>query len=271
MAGQPFGGAGGASPPENYQRFFVPAIGAPLAADLVRNAALREGERVLDVACGTGVVTRLASEQVGATGAVSGLDVNPGMLAVARAATPEGMSIEWHEANAEAMPLPDASFDVVLCQLGLQFMPDRQAALREMRRVLVDGGRLAFNVPGPMPRIFAVMGEAIARHVGAQAAGFVGQVFSLHDAEEIRSLVGDAGFHDVAVHVDTRELRLPAPEAFLWQYVHGTPLAGAVAQLDDAGCDALEREVVAGWQAFVEEGALVLRVRVSVATARGGA
>src|SRR3546814_6159009 len=81
------------------------------------NAALREGERVLDVACGTGVVTRLASEQVGATGAVSGLDVNPGMLAVARAATPEGMSIEWHEANAEAMPLPDASFDVVLCQL----------------------------------------------------------------------------------------------------------------------------------------------------------
>src|SRR3546814_7630784 len=90
------------------------------------------------------------------------------MLAVARAATPEGMSIEWHEANAEAMPLPEASFDMVLCQLGLQFMPDRQAALREMRRVLVDGGRLAFNVPGPMPRIFAVMGEAIARHVRSE-------------------------------------------------------------------------------------------------------
>src|SRR3546814_12328207 len=93
------------------------------------------------------------------------------MLAVARAATPEGMSIEWHEANAEAMPLPDASFDVVLCQLGLQFMPDRQAALREMRRGLVDGGRLAFNLPGPMPRIFEVMGEANAPPPDAPAPG----------------------------------------------------------------------------------------------------
>src|SRR3546814_6056529 len=158
MAGQPFGGAGGASPPENYQRFFVPAIGAPLAADLVRNAALREGERVLDVACGTGVVTRLASEQVGATGAVAGLAVNPGMLAVARAATPEGMSIEWHEANPEAIPLTAASFDVVLCKLGLQFIPDSQAAPRQVRRVLVDGGRRALHMPGPLPQIFDVTG-----------------------------------------------------------------------------------------------------------------
>src|SRR3546814_1071922 len=103
----------------------------------------------------------------------------------------------FKQKTAYEMRISDWSSDVcssdLLCQLGLQFMPDRQAALREMRRVLVDGGRLAFNVPGPMPRIFAVMGEAIARHVGAQAAGFVGQVFSLHDAEEIRSLVGDAG------------------------------------------------------------------------------
>src|SRR3546814_12013804 len=119
MAGQPFGGAGGASPPENYQRFFVPAIGAPLAADLVRNAALREGERVLDVACGTGVVTRLASAQVGATGAVAGLDGNPGMLAVARGATHEGGSSEWLAGTADAMQLPVASVDVVLLPPGV--------------------------------------------------------------------------------------------------------------------------------------------------------
>lgn len=116
--------------PANYEKYFVPAIGAPLARDLVAAADLRPGERVLDVACGTGVITRLAAAQVGPTGAVAGLDVNPGMLAVARSATPGDTSIEWYETSAEAMPLADASFDIVLCQMGLQFIVDKVRALR---------------------------------------------------------------------------------------------------------------------------------------------
>lgn len=268
MAEQYFGKAYGGNPPANYERFFVPAIARPLATDLVHLAALRPGERVLDVACGTGVVARLASQRVGAIGTVAGLDVNPGMLAVARSATPPGMPIEWHEASAEAMPIPDASFDVVLCQMGLQFMPDKPAALREMRRVLVRGGRLILNVPGPTPRLFTIMGEALARHIGAEAAGFVNHVFSLHDMAEIQNVVSGAGFHDVSVQSDTKPLRLPVPEEFLWQYVHSTPLAGAVAQVDDDRRASLERHVVAKWQEFVNDGALVLQVRIVIATAR---
>src|ERR671924_720927 len=268
MAELYFGKAYGGNPPANYERLFVPAIGAPLATDPIHLAALRPGERVLDVACGTGVVARLASQQVGATGTVAGLDVNPGMLAVARSATPPGIPIEWHEASAEAMPLPDASFDVVLCQMGLQFMPDKHAALREMWRVLVRGGRLILKVPGPTPRPFAMMGEALARHIGAEAAGFVDHVFSLHDAAKIQNLVRGAGFHDVSVQSDTKPLRLPPPEEFLWQYVHSTPLAGAVAQVDDERLGSLERDVVAKWQEFVEDRVLVLQVRVVAATAR---
>jgi ubiquinone/menaquinone biosynthesis C-methylase UbiE len=222
----------------------------------------------LDIACGTGVVARLASQQVGATGTVAGLDINPGMLGVARSATPPGMAIEWHEASAEAMPIPDESFDVVLCQIGLQFMPDKRAALREMQRVLVRGGRLILNVPGPTPRLFTIMGEALARHVGAEAAGFVNHVFSLHDTAEIQNLVSGAGFRDVSVQSDTKPLRLPAPEEFLWQYVHSTPLAGAVAQVDDERRASLERDVVARWQEFVKDGVLVLQVRIVIATAR---
>lgn len=267
MAEQHFGKAYGGEPPANYERFFVPAIGAPLASDLIRLAALRPGERVLDVACGTGVVARLASPRVGGTGLVAGSDINPGMLAVARSATPPTMPIEWHEASAEAMPFPDASFDVVLCQMGLQFVPDKDAALREMRRVLVSGGRLILNVPGPTPRLFNILGEALTRHVGAEAAAFVVHVFSLHDTAEIQDLVSDAGFQEVAVQSDTQSLRLPAPEDFLWQYVHSTPLAGAVVQMDDDRRGSLERDVVAKWQEFVEDRALMLEVRSVVATA----
>ncbi len=268
MTEQHFGKAYGGKLPENYERFFVPAIGAPLATDLIRLAALRPGERVLDVACGTGVVARLASQDVGAAGVVAGLDVNPGMLAVARSGTPPGLPIEWIEASAEEMPLPDASFDAVICQMGLQFVPDRKAALREMRRVLVTGGRLILNVPGPTPKLFSILCDALARHVGAEAAGFVNKVFSLHDEAEIESLVSGAGFADIAVQSDTRSLRLPGPEEFLWQYVHSTPLGGVLAQSDDDRRGLLERDVAVKWQEFVKDGALVLEVRNVAATAR---
>ena len=178
------------------------------------------------------------------------------------------MSIEWHEASAEAMPLPDSSFDVVLCQMGLQFVPDKQAALREMRRVLASGGRLILNVPGPTPRPLAIMADALARHIGAEAAGFVKHVFSLHDTAELQNLISGAGFRDVSAQSETKRLRLPAPEEFLWQYVHSTPLAGAVAQVDDEHRGSLERDVVAKWQEFVKDRALMLQVRIVVATAR---
>jgi ubiquinone/menaquinone biosynthesis C-methylase UbiE len=262
------GGTYGGSVPENYERAFVPAIGAPLADDLIRTAALRPGERVLDVACGTGIVARLATQPVGAAGTVAGLDINPGMLEVARSTTPPGVAIDWHEAGAEAMPLPDASFDAVLCQMGLQFVPDKHAALSEMRRVLAPGGRLILNVPGPTPRLFVIMGEALARHVGGEAVGFVNQVFSLHDTAEIQNLISGAGFRDVSVQSNTKSLRLPAPEEFLWQYVHSTPLADAVAQVNEEGRASLERDVVTKWQEFVKDRTLVLQVRMVVATAR---
>jgi ubiquinone/menaquinone biosynthesis C-methylase UbiE len=265
---QHHGEAYGGSVPENYDRYFVPAIGAPLAEDLIEVAEFRPGERVLDVACGTGVVARLASQAVGAAGSVAGLDINPGMLAVARTRTPPGTTIDWHEASAEAMPLAEASFDAVLCQMGLQFMPDKEAALSEMRRVLAPGGRLALNVPGPTPRLFVVMGDALAQHVGAETAGFVNHVFSLHDTAQLHNLIDGAGFRDVSVRADTRSLRLPQPEEFLWQYVYSTPLAGAMAQVSDERRGSLERDVVGKWQAFVKGSALVLEVRMVVATAR---
>lgn len=252
---------------ENYQRYFVPSIGAPMANDLMAVANLQPGERVLDVACGTGVVTQLAARQVGTTGSVAGLDINPGMLAVAASATPSDLSIGWHEANAESMPFPDRSFDVVLCQMALQFMPGKLAALRQMRRVLDAGGRVVLNMPGPKPPIFAVMSDALARHVGSEAAAFADLVFSMHDADEVRELMRGAGFREVEVTARPKRLRLPAPADFLWQYVYSTPMAAAVARVDEPARAALQHDACNGWREYVVDGKLSLEVRMTTATA----
>ena len=244
-----FYGAGyGGDATENYERFFVPAIGGPLAERLVAAAALRPGERVLDLACGTGIVARLAADRVGPAGVVAGADVNAGMLTVARtaAASSGRTSITWFETAAEAMPLPDAAYDVVLCQLALQFFADRVSALREVHRVLVPGGRVLATVPAPTP-FFEILEQALRRHVGPETGAFVGLVFSLTDPGELEGQFRTDGFRDVEVGTESRRLRLPAVRDLLWQYVSSTPLADALARVDDEARAAVEREVAAGW------------------------
>ena len=267
MTQQVYGRSYGGSAAENYERFFVPSIGAPLSGDLVGIAGLQPGQRVLDVACGTGIVTRLAAERVGAAGAVAGLDVNPGMLAVARAQIPPETSIDWYQASAESMPLPDEAFEVVLCQMGLQFVPNKLAALREMRRVLATGGRALVTVPGPKPPLFAIMTDALARHLSPEVASFGDLVFSLHDIDELTDLMRSAGFREVDVQSKPKTLGLPAPADFLWQYIHSTPLAEAAAQAGEAKHEALERDVCAQWQEYVVDGATLLQVGMTTATA----
>jgi SAM-dependent methyltransferase len=164
--------------------------------------------------------------------------------------------------------LPDETFDVALCQLGLQFFADKPAATRELRRVLVPGGRLFVNVPGPTPRLFAELEEALARYPGPDVAGFVRAVFSFHDPAALRELFSSAGFEQVKARSKVVTLRLAAPEDFLWQYVHSTPLGAAVGQLDEEERIALQREVVAAWQQFIEDGTLILEVGVTSASAR---
>ncbi|MEX2554229.1 MAG: methyltransferase domain-containing protein [Actinomycetota bacterium] len=259
----------GGSAPENYERYFVPAIGSPFATSCLNAAGLRRDERVLDIACGTGVVTRLAAERVGSGGTVTGLDVNPGMLAVARSVPSPGASIEWHEANAESLPLPDGSFDVVVSSLGLQFVPDRSAALREMWRVLVANGRLAIATVGPTPALFATLEQALARHVNPETGAFMKVVFSLHQPNDLERLTSGAGFRDVEVRSEKLTLKFPSAAEFLWQYVHSTPLAAAVAGIDDARRAALEHDFVSGSRSFVnDDGTVSDDVNVVLTTAR---
>jgi SAM-dependent methyltransferase len=241
------------APGEIYEREMVPAIFARWALELVELAGVRAGQRVLDVACGTGVVTRHLAERVGPRGRVVGLDLNPQMLAAARAAV-SALPIEWLEGSAVSMPLPERAFDAVLCQQGLQFFPDKAAALREMRRVLVPGGRLALSVwrsiehaPG-----FRALENSLAHRVGPEKAAL--PPFSLGDAEVIRGLVTGAGFRDVRIRADVKMSRFRSAEHMVRSVVGGAPtMLGALAEQGESVLDAIVAEVAKTTQAFIDD------------------
>ena len=131
-------------------------------------------------------------------------------------------------------------------------MSDKLTALREMRRVLVHNGRLAINLPGPTPELFAIIDEALARHIGPTAAGFVHAVFSLHDVSGIRHLLETAGLREVVTRGNATTVHAPSAADFLWGYVHRPPLAGIVAQASDEARLLLERDVVRASERFVD-------------------
>jgi ubiquinone/menaquinone biosynthesis C-methylase UbiE len=233
---------------ELYERYLVPAITSVWAADLVQRAALRSGEHVLDVACGTGIVARLAAEQVGVQGAVVGLDLNMAMLAVARTLPPPaGAKITWTEASVLAMPFPDASFNVVLCQLGLQFFPDRPQALREMHRVLDPGSRVLLSVFGPIAHNPApqALSEALERHLGPHASAIKRAEHDLDDPAELADLVAGAGFTEVSIDTTTQQIRFPSPREYVRVQFAATPLATLMRELSREQQATLAEAVIA--------------------------
>jgi ubiquinone/menaquinone biosynthesis C-methylase UbiE len=264
----------GGTAPELYERYLVPAITAMWASDLADRAGLRRGEHVLDVACGTGVVARVAAERVGRSGRVVGLDINPGMLAVARSLpSVDGASIEWHEGSVLALPFRDASFDVALCQLGLQFFPDRPAALREIRRTLVPNGRIGLNVFGPIesnPATHA-LSDALDRHVRAGASLVKRNEHALADIDELRSLIEGADFRDVVIDTASKIVRFPSAADYVRIQLAATPLAAVVAGEEAAERDRLVKavtaEVSATLASYTGDGSLAFPQQVHVVLA----
>jgi ubiquinone/menaquinone biosynthesis C-methylase UbiE len=244
---------------ELYERFLVPTVTLPWARDLVGRVGLRPGEHVLDVACGTGAVARVAASAVGDGGRVAAVDVNHEMLAVGRSLPPPaGASIEWHEGSADALPFGDGGFGVVLCQLGLQFFPDRPAALGEMRRVLAAGGRVGTSVFTSIERNPAAqaLADAVDRNLGDGASRAKRSEHSLAETEELSHLFDAVGFAGVRVETVTKNLRFPSVDEWVAIQLTATPLASVLAERDPR-----ERERVVGLVAADVRDALAAFVR----------
>ena len=262
----------GGSAPEIYAEHLVPAIFGPWAPVVVEAGSLMPGERVLDVACGTGVVARAAAVAVGPTGTVVGVDLNPGMVALARStcSLPGSCAVDYREADVADLPFDEGSFDVVTCQLGLQYFPDRPAALAEIRRVLRDGGRFVALVwraiehsPG-----FAALAEALERVVGPEAAAIMQAPFQFGDDERpLLQLVADAAFADAAVAARSGEVRFPSVDALVRMQVSGSPLAPLVGS-DEERFAALGKSLVDRLTGFVGENELTFPIQAHLLTAQ---
>ena len=211
-----------------YEDLFVVALFGQWAPRVVEAAHLQPGQRVLDVACGTGILAREAVARVGSTGSIVGLDPNPGMLAVAERLAP---AVEWQQGTAESLPFPDQSFDAVISQFGLMFFTDRYQALREMLRVLTPGGRIAVAVWDSLDNIPAYASEvALLEGVaGQRAADALRAPFVLGDRKELAALFAGAGFTSVAIATQRGTAQFPSIRSMVEADMRGwLPVMGVV-------------------------------------------
>lgn len=257
--------------PEAYDRYIVQTIMLGWSHDLIEVAAVQSGHRVLDVACGTGTVTRCAADRVGTAGRVVGLDMNEGMLNIARAIKEQNTEalVEWQHGDVVAMPFPDSAFDVVLCQQGLQFFADKSGALGEMRRVLAPGGRLALSVFRSLDHCpwHRAVGDAMARHVSAEVAEVIRGSFALGDIEELRTLILGAGFRQVHIRIESKMIRHASLTEFVPTYLTSTPVAGAVDVLDENVQASIVRDISTSLRPYTDDDGLAAPVEAHVVTA----
>lgn len=228
------GDAGAQQFAASYEEQMVPIVFGPWAEDLVDRLDVRSRERALDVACGTGAVTRVLAGRVGPEGQVIGVDLNPAMLGVASSL---GLSrAEFREADAAQLPFGDSEFDVAVCQQGLQFVPEPEAAVGEMARTLRPGGRLGlacWNSPAENPLAAAILASAEAVGWVEGAAGF-SRAFSLGDAARLEPLLTGAGFENLRIGRQERTAVFPDIPGLASRFLEGPPFGGDAAAADDA-------------------------------------
>jgi ubiquinone/menaquinone biosynthesis C-methylase UbiE len=265
------------SPPPNpaqiYEDYFIAGGFWQWAEETVDRARPQPGERVLDIACGTGIIARTVARRLAGNARVVGLDISPAMLAVARSsAEREGVQVEWIEGNSESLPFLDESFDLAISQQGLQFVQDRAAAMAEMLRIIEPGGRAVTSTWTEIGNnsIYEPFTEVVERHLGTSA---IRSPFSLYSQDLLQSLFAGAGFKQIEIERVRRTVRLPSPPSFV---DHGVAAAAAAVpgiQAMDAAqqadlVEAIRADMVAPLQTFSDGDELLLKMETQITTAR---
>lgn len=253
---------------EHYDRLLVPAMFGPLAEAVAGAVEAAPGDRALDVACGTGALSRLLAERVMPGGEVTGLDLAEGMLEVARA---RGGGSAYVQGSADALPFEDRRFTVVTCQQGLQFTDDPTAVLREFARVLAPGGRIGVACWSELEQDagFLALAEAADEHLGAEAGRMVRAPFRLADPAELRGRFEAAGIADVVIEIERVAARVPVPPGRFADAVMAAGPAGvAYAAAPPAVREAFAADVARRLQGHASADAVAFEMPSLIAVAR---
>ena len=236
----------GAIPP-NYDRYLGPIFFQQYADDLATRLPATLGLRILETACGTGIVTERLLARLDGHGTVVATDLNDAMLAHARARTGERPDLEWQRADATALPFPAGSFDAVVCQFGLMFFPDKAAGIREAFRVLRPGGRYLFNVWDAIEHnsIARITHQTVAAFFPSDPPQFYRVPFGFHDGAVISRLLEDAGFEAITSEVVEKVGASPSAEDAARGLIDGNPISAEIMHRRPDALEDIKRAVAA--------------------------
>lgn len=258
--------------PELYDRHLGPVIFEPYAIDLARRVAVHVDGPVLETACGTGILTQQVRAHLPSSVRLVATDLNEPMLDYARTRLGGAKHIDWRQADAAALPFSPASFAAVVCQFGLMFVPDKPAAFREARRVLIEGGLLTFNVwdglaHNPFGRIAH---ETIAEFFPTDPPDFYQVPFGFYDPSVLRHLLATYGFGQVEIERVMLEARSPSAESFAVGLVKGNPVSLAI-QERGASLDPIVKAVTVALARVGGDHPFRSTMQAVIVTARAGA
>jgi SAM-dependent methyltransferase len=252
-----------------YEEQKVPAIFRPLALATLGALTIRNDDKVLDVACGTGIVGREMMKLLGPNGFVAGVDLNDGMIDVARELTSTDASrFEWHVADVAAMPFEADTFSLAVCQQGLQFFPNEATALREMKRVLQPEGRVAFTVWAGASEFFLSLAEALSRHVGEEVGQKSLAPFQYAGTATLPTRLNEIGFEEIEVQTLTVVRRIRNPETAIPKEILGNPVGPSVSRKGAAAMQKIVCDVMDDLSHFIEGSDLVAPQEANLITGK---
>ena len=242
--------------PEAYEKYIVPTFSGSWAADIVKRANLNLDDRILDLGCGTGIVSRHAHQAMADSVQITGIDINEVVIKKAMEISRSvACNIEWKQASVESLPFPDAAFNVVLCQQGLQYFPDRHLALTEVRRVMAPKGRAIFSVWRPLEysSFYQALHRALEYYVNPEAAQMLSSAYVLGDAAELRELFEFTGFNNIEICIVIKQMRCPSLSDFLFGSVSASPFAGDVFKLDNSKREEMVRSISESVSEYIDD------------------